>query len=128
MMKVAAAVIESEAGVLITRRKAGGRFGGLWEFPGGKVEPGESPPAALVREIREELGLTVEVGEPLGVFPYREAEGDLEILAFRASVKGGEVALVDHDLFLWARIRDLDPSGFAPADIPIVELVRGGRP
>ncbi|MBM3310060.1 MAG: (deoxy)nucleoside triphosphate pyrophosphohydrolase [Candidatus Aminicenantes bacterium] len=128
MIKVAAAVIENEAGVLITRRKAGGRFGGLWEFPGGKVEAGETAPDALVREIREELGLTVEVGESLGVFRYLAAEGNLEILAFRASVSGGEIALADHDLCLWAKPRDLDASQFAPADIPIVEIVRGGRP
>jgi len=124
MRKVAAAVIEDGAKVLVARRKPGGRFGGLWEFPGGKVEAGETPQAALVREIKEEMGLTIEVGESLGLFPFRSSENPFGLLAFRATVRGGEIGLADHDRFRWSRPSELDPSEFAPADVPLVEKLK----
>ena len=124
MMEVAAAVIEYDGRILIARRKPGGRFGGLWEFPGGKVEAGERPEDALVREIAEELGLQIAVGVSLGVFPYRAGDFAVELYAFRASVLAGKVRLDDHDRLLWARPEEFDPLGFSPADLPIVQAVR----
>jgi|GEM_PF-2089 len=127
MMRVAAAVIEDGPRVLVTRRKPGGRFGGLWEFPGGKIESGEAPETALAREIREELGLKIAVRDFVGRFPFLAAEAPFELLAYRASVQAGEIGLADHDLYRWMRPDELDPSGFAPADIPVVEALRGSR-
>jgi mutator protein MutT len=124
MIKVAAAVIRDGEKILVTRRKPGGQFGGLWEFPGGKVKAGEPPEAALAREILEELGLVVSVGKFLGVFRYRAPGGGIELLAYRAVVESGALRLTDHDGILWARPEDLDASGFSPADIPLLQALK----
>jgi mutator protein MutT len=124
MIKVAAAVIRDGEKILVTRRKPGGQFGGLWEFPGGKVKAGEPPEAALAREILEELGLVVSVGKFLGVFRYRAPGGGIELLAYRAVAESGALRLTDHDGFLWARPEDLDASGFSPADIPLLQALK----
>ena len=87
MLHVTAAVIEREGRVLVARRRGGDRFAGLWEFPGGKIEPGEAPRDCLRREILEELGLDVEVGASLGEYPYAPAAGSasLTVIASRGA-------------------------------------------
>jgi 8-oxo-dGTP diphosphatase len=129
MIEVTAAVIERDGRILICRR-ADGKFGGLWEFPGGKTEPGENPETALRREIREELGLEIVVGRPLGRFPYREPSFAIELAAFRGSCPSGEdVLLKEHQEARWVRPGDLALYKFAPADRPLVDLlIRDGRP
>jgi 8-oxo-dGTP diphosphatase len=124
-MTAVAAVIEDGGRVLVARRKPFGRFGGLWEFPGGKVEAGEKPEDALGREILEELGLRIEVGASYGAFPYRSDDTAFDLLAFRAVIRSGTVTLTDHDRALWVRPDELDPSGFAPADVPLVLILKG---
>lgn len=79
MIEVTAAVIENGGRILICRRRTGEPNGGLWEFPGGKIEPGESAEEALRREIKEELDLDIEVGERLGAVFGGGPSGDLEI-------------------------------------------------
>ena len=124
MVRVTAAVIERGGEVLVCKRKAGGPFGGRWEFPGGKVEPGETPEAALAREIREELGLEIAVGEPVGDFPFPESAPAFILSAYRASLLGGEVRLSDHDEARWARPAELREGEFSPADVPIVGILK----
>ena len=125
MQKVTAAVIEKEGAVLIARRKKNGRFGGLWEFPGGKLEPGETPEDGLRRELEEELGLETSVGPFLGGFPYVSADLAIELLAYRVAILGGEIVLTDHDEIRWVRTSDLGNFSFAVPDLPLVGILLG---
>lgn len=125
-VRVVAAVVWRDGRVLVARRREGGERGGQWEFPGGKVEPGESEPAALRREIREELGCEVEVGRLL--VRHRHRYPDLEVeLAFYA----GELPPGSNPLPLgcaaleWADGRRLAARDFCEADVPVLAaLVR----
>jgi 8-oxo-dGTP diphosphatase len=128
-MIVVAAVIRDKAGkVLLTRRPEGVHMGGLWEFPGGKVEPGEAPEAALVRELEEELGLSAVVGRPV-TFAVYEEPGKRILLLFYETVagqappharEGQEVA--------WVAPSDLVSYPTPPADRELVErLVEDSR-
>ena len=108
--------------VLAARRTSPPRLAGLWEFPGGKVEDGEGDEQALVRELREELGVEVEVGERLG--------GDLPIggpavlRVWLATVVDGEPQLLDHDAHRWLTADELDDVPWIPVDAPLVDLLR----
>lgn len=118
MRKVVAAVIEQKGSILLARRQAGS-MAGKWEFPGGKVREGEEPEEALVREIREELGLVIEVGEEVGQVPFEVTERALLLVVFRAEVIAGEIALKDHSEVKWVKPQELMLFDLAPADIPV---------
>lgn len=123
MLRVTAAVIEKDGRVLIARRRADDRFGGLWEFPGGKLEAGESPEAGLRREIDEELGIAIAVGPRLGFFPYAGADWSMELQAFRAVWTSGDLVRREHDEIRWAAPEELPGFEFAEPDRPIVRLL-----
>jgi 8-oxo-dGTP diphosphatase len=126
MQKVTAAVIEEGGRVLIARRKVADRFGGRWEFPGGKLEPGEAPEAGLRRELREELGVETRIGAFLGAFPFESSRLSIELLAYRVSIEHGELRLVDHDEIVWARPDDLPGYDFTEPDRPLLALLAAG--
>lgn len=128
MQKVTAAVIEEGGRVLIARRKAADRFGGFWEFPGGKLEPGEAPEAGLQRELREELGVETRVGGFLGAFPYESPWLSIELLVYRVSIEAGELRPVEHDEIAWARAGDLPGYEFTEPDKPLVALLAAEAP
>ncbi len=121
-MVVGAALLR-DGRVLAARRSAPAELAGGWEFPGGKVETGESEAGALIRECREELGVEVTVGPLLGSTTL--APG-LELHVYRAAVVAGEPApLQDHDEVRWLRAAELDALGWLPADRPLLgALVR----
>lgn len=123
MLHVTAAVIERDGRILVARRRGGDCFAGLWEFPGGKIEPGEAPRDCLRREILEELGLEVEIGTSLGEYPYAPAAGaaSLTLLAFRASIRSGIPVLNDHSEIHWALPAELARFEFAEPDRPLVD-------
>ena len=128
MIEVTAAVIENGGRILICRRRTGEPNGGLWEFPGGKIEPGESAEEALRREIKEELDLDIEVGERLGVVSGGGPSGGLVLEGFRARLRRpGGCVLRDHDDVRWVVPEELAGFPFAPADRPFVELLRGRK-
>jgi len=128
MIEVTAAVIENAGRILICRRRKGGPNGGLWEFPGGKIEPGESAEEALRREIKEELDLDIEVGERLGAVFGGGPSGDLVLEGYRARLRRpGGCVLRDHDDVRWVVPEELAGFPFAPADRPFVELLRGRK-
>ncbi len=107
---VAAAVIVKDGEVLIARRPENGLLGGMWEFPGGKVEVGETFITALVRELREELGVEITVGEPLGVFRHAYTHFRVELHAFFCDLVSGQPEPLQAADVRWVRLADL--SGY----------------
>jgi 8-oxo-dGTP diphosphatase len=125
---VAAAIVVEGGRVLLTQRKPGTHLAGAWEFPGGKVEPGEDPRIALRRELREELGIDARVGEIVDVtfHRYEDAEKAVLLLFFEAerSAGSGEPQALDVAAFAWASAAELDPLQFPPADVAVLRKVR----
>jgi dihydroflavonol-4-reductase len=121
---VVAAVLTRGPDVLIARRLKGS-LKGFWEFPGGKVERGETEQEALRREVREELSIECEVGNYLGESIHLSARGKVLLRFYRASPLGEPLAGVAHDQVTWAPIRALSTYRLAPADGPIVRLLEG---
>lgn len=121
MKDVTAAVIISKNKVLITRRAENEKHSGWWEFPGGKVEEGESPEACLQRELMEELGVETVIGERLAESIFAYDTGAIRLLAYRAEILSGELTLSVHDEYRWVRAADLLQFKLLPADRPIAE-------
>lgn len=123
---VAAAVLIADGRVLLSQRKAGTHLEGAWEFPGGKVEAGEDPRAALVRELREELGIEVEVGAPVEITFHRYPMKDVLLLFFEARILEGSPApsALDVAAIRWAGASELDDREFPPADVAVLGRVR----
>ncbi|ADE72561.1 MULTISPECIES: (deoxy)nucleoside triphosphate pyrophosphohydrolase [Priestia] len=121
MKKVTAAIIKDKNRILIAKRHSKDPLGGKWEFPGGKVEPGETPEECLVREIREELRVEVKIGSFYDNSVYSSQDHDIHLLFYWAEVSNGEMTPVVHDDLKWTTIKQLANFDFAPADIPIVK-------
>jgi 8-oxo-dGTP diphosphatase len=118
---VVAAVIERDGRILIGQRKAGGRHPLKWEFPGGKVEPGEEPRAALVRELREELGIGASIGELLDSYDVRYADGPLTRLLFYAVTDfAPEPRNLDFAQIVWEERSRLAVYDFLEGDVRFV--------
>ncbi len=121
MIDVAAAVLIENGRVLIARRRPGASQAGLWEFPGGKLRPGESPAQCLKREIREELGIRIVVGEFFGESIYAYEDKTVRLMAYRVRAAGGELSANDHAELAWVAMADLGRYRFCPADVPFTE-------
>ncbi len=125
---VAAAVLIENGRVLLTQRKQGAHLEGKWEFPGGKVEPGEDPRDALRRELREEIGIEATVGEIVDV-TFHRYQGDKTVLLlfFEAARTASSPAVqaIDVAAFEWATRANLDPARFPPADVGVLKKVLG---
>jgi mutator protein MutT len=128
MLKVVAALIESDGRVLVCQRRRGDRFALLWEFPGGKVEPGEELSAALARELNEELGVVAPVGPEVyrTFFQYREIQNSTEIVFFAASARPEEVRNLAFEKIEWRMPQTLSELDFLPADRDLVGQLASG--
>jgi 16S rRNA (cytosine1402-N4)-methyltransferase len=113
--------------ILLCRRGPGRRHAGLWEFPGGRVEPGETPQAALKRELLEELGIDAAVGEEAGRNVHADPWATIELVAFFVKSYAGTPQLRDHDAFKWVESRKLLDYELSPADIPIARALAAHR-
>ena len=122
-INVVAAVIISENKVFATQRGYGD-FKGGWEFPGGKIEPNETPEAALVREIKEELEAEIEVVEYLHTVEYDYPKFHLSMACYICRVKSGNLVLKEHEAAKWLTKDALNSVGWLPADIEVVEKVK----
>ena len=118
---VAGLVIGADERVLITQRRADQALPLQWEFPGGKVEPGEAPVAALVRELGEEIGVTVRVGRIWDVLFHAYPAFDLVMLVYVCRIVGGSPRAVEVADLAWVEPRDLARWDILPADRPLVE-------
>jgi 8-oxo-dGTP diphosphatase len=123
---VTAAVMEKHGRVLIARRKRGDRMENKWEFPGGKLERGETPEACLRREMREEFGIDVAVGPLVGRSLHAYPHGKIDLMAYRVTHLSGEFRLHDHEEILWVRPGDLKSYDFSAADVPIAAILMRG--
>lgn len=121
---VAAAVVIRDGRVLLTRRAEGQHLAGLWEFPGGKLEEGESPEAALVRECREECGIDVEVIDILDVTHHRYPDKDVLLLFYRCALRAGEVTHLQVADHAWVAPIELGDYPLPPADVRVVARIR----
>lgn len=124
VLVVAGIVRDPQGFVLVARRSAGRHLAGFWEFPGGKVEPGEDPRIALARELEEELGLVVEVGDPIGTHAYTDDVIDIELTAYEILSWMGHPTLVDHDGLQWLPVSRLHEVELTPADLPVAADLR----
>lgn len=127
-LEVVAAVIMREHEVLVCRRNPDKSFGGKWEFPGGKREPGESLREALVREIHEELDVFIEVGDELTTDVTTTDGLVIKLTCFRASLKASAPEQsTDHDAMTWVSVSSLSALDWAPADWPAVRVLQSGK-
>lgn len=124
MREVTAAIIYRDSQVLIARRGPESKLAGFWEFPGGKVEKGETRQQCLERELNEELGVETEVGEEIAESEYHYDHGSFLIIAIEATLKSSDIVLKEHDRIEWVQLADLDKYKLAPADIPLAKSVR----
>jgi 8-oxo-dGTP diphosphatase len=123
--KVTAAVIERDGKILCARRKPGLVAGGLWEFPGGKLEDGEAPELGLRRELEEELGVEARIGDFLCSVPFSGSIAAFELIVFRAELLGDDFHLTDHDEIRWLAPEDMDEALFSKPDRPVVRMLAG---
>ncbi|TPG14621.1 (deoxy)nucleoside triphosphate pyrophosphohydrolase [Sphingomonas oligophenolica] len=125
MLVVAIALVAADGRVLLAQRPRGSRHGGLWEFPGGKVESGERPEAALVREVREELGIEIDPRDlaPVGFASEAEAKRHLLLLLYRADRWVGEPTALVADRLAWVAVEAMPALAMPPADRPLVEAL-----
>jgi len=123
---VTAAVLEKDGRILIARRKRGDRLADKWEFPGGKIEKGETPEDCLRREMLEEFGIDVVVGGFVGRSLHAYPHVEIDLLAYRAEHISGDFHLHDHEEIRWVPPADLPSHDFSAADIPIVKLLIAG--
>ncbi len=122
-IEVVAAVIRHGNQVFATQRGYG-EFEGGWEFPGGKMEPGETPQEALIREIKEELDTEIEVGELIETVEYDYPKFHLTMHCFMCTVKSGHLVLKEHEAAKWLTKNTLDSVDWLPADEGIIETIK----
>jgi len=124
LIEVAAAIIENAKGeLLVAKRKKGKAQEGLWEFPGGKLEPGESAEDCLRRELWEEMQIKIEPYAYFARNDHHYGSSHIHLIAYKSRYISGEVKLLDHDEYLWINRRKLTAFNFAPADIKFVEML-----
>ena len=126
MTEVVAALIRDTDRVLICQRPAHKARGMLWEFVGGKVEPGESPEEALIRECREELAITISVGAIFTEVTHTYPDLTIHLTVFNAEITAGVPRKLEHNDLRWITADELDRYAFCPADQSIVEKLRKG--
>ena len=117
-------MIRRRGRILIAQRPLGGRLGGLWEFPGGKREDGESLPACLRREIKEELGIRIRVGGPITTVQHAYTHFKITLYAFECELLSGQPQALQVEDFKWVRMSELDKYAFAKTDLKIIERLK----
>lgn len=122
-IKVVAAIIERDDEIFATQRGYGA-FKDGWEFPGGKIEPEESPEEALKREIKEELDTEIEVGELIDIVEYDYPEFHLTMHCFLCKIKSGDLILKEHEAAKWLNKETLYSVEWLPADLGLIEKLK----
>jgi len=128
LRQVVAAVIEKDGKILVARRKPGLVASGLWEFPGGKLEKGETAEKCLERELEEELGVSTRVGDLLCSVPFSGTLTAFELLVFRTELLSESFKLTDHDELRWLEPAEMDENLFSDPDRPVVRMLAAREP
>lgn len=121
---VCGVIVDVEGRYFVCRRPEGRHLGGLWEFPGGKVDAGESPEAALVRELEEELGIAVVVGRRLQEVRWDYGTVMIRLIPFLCSISSGNPVPLEHSEVRWVMGDAFAELDWAPADEPILEELK----
>ncbi|MBO5804935.1 MAG: 8-oxo-dGTP diphosphatase MutT [Bacteroidales bacterium] len=125
-IEVVAAIIHNGGEYFATQRGYG-EFEGMWEFPGGKIEPGEAPESALKREIQEELGIDIYVGKFLCTTDYDYPSFHLTMHCYLCSIEAGEIELREHKSACWLTTGTLDSVEWLPADKEVIDRIKKGE-
>lgn len=123
MIEVVAGIIYKNNKFLIAQRNLNKSQGGLWEFPGGKVEKDESYERALIREIKEELNADIEVNEYIGESIYQYTEKDIKLIFYKAKLLSDRIELLEHESYKWITKDEKDKYEFAGADKVVFDLI-----
>ena len=123
-IRVTAAIIRENGRILATQRHDHDSTGGKWEFPGGKIEQGETPEACLRRELHEELGVDAEIGELFMETTHAYPTKTVELLVYHAAIRAGTIALHAHQACRWMTMNELDQLDWLAADWPIVAKIQ----
>lgn len=124
MLMVTAGIIEENGKFLIAKRKDGDHLANKWEFPGGKIEDGETPEECLKRELNEEFGIETEIGEFVGESQFRYPNQNVTLLGYIVRYISGDFQLNAHKEMKWVKLEDINQVDFANADIPIIEKLK----
>lgn len=122
-IEVVAAIIKKNHKIFATQRGYG-EFKGMWEFPGGKIEPGEMPEEALVREIWEELETEISVEKYLTEIDYDYPDFHLHMKCYLCDIRSGDLKLLEHSAAKWLTRETLDSVKWLPADVTIIEMLK----
>ena len=123
MIEVVAGIICKNNKFLIAQRNLKKAQGGLWEFPGGKVEKDEAYESALIREIKEEFNADIEVEKYIGENIYHYPEKDIKLLFYKANLLSDDIELLEHEDYKWITKEEKDNYNFAEADMKVFELI-----
>ena len=123
IIHVVAAAIEKDGKIFFAQRPEGKSLGGFWEFPGGKLEAGESPEQALIREIQEELNSEIEIISFVNEASYDYDFGTVVMKTYHAKLLSGNLELLEHQNSTWLAPHELKSLNWAPVDRPAVELL-----
>ena len=125
MIKVVAAILKKEDKILIAKKREGKPLAGMWEFPGGKIEEGETPEESLIRELREEMDIKIKVKEYVGESIYDYGDGKvISLKGFTSEIVEGDIKLTDHDEYKWVTLEEIYNYKVAPADIPLISKIQ----
>lgn len=127
MVKVAAALIEQDGKILIAQRSREGNQALKWEFPGGKIDPGETPEECLKRELKEELNLDIRVGAQFAIVNFDYPTWTIQLLVYRAEIIGGDMRLNVHKDVQWVSRKEIAAYDFCPADVALVHKIGSGH-
>lgn len=123
-LHVVAGLLVEEGKIFIAQRLESDSSPGKWEFPGGKVEEGEVPRSALVREWKEELGVDIEVIRLFGTNRFQTATADFHLELYRISIVSGSLQLIEHQAHSWVTINELETYDLLGGDLPFLPLLK----
>jgi len=127
MIEVTAAILEEGNKIMIARRAHGKHLAGYWEFPGGKIEPKETPESCLFRELKEEFEIEASIENYIGESTFKYPDKTIKLLAYTCKIITGKMKLNDHDKVVWIDLEEIVKYKLAPADLPLISLYDKAR-